>query len=103
MHRTPASVQKLLLAAALMPRLDPAQMVEVTRADLRPRPGQLARGAGAGGRYSVESFWLGLLLKSGNDAANVLARLGGGPPGRQGGVQAMNDEARRLGATRPTP
>ncbi|WBB70850.1 serine hydrolase [Micromonospora sp. WMMD812] len=98
-HRTPASVQKLLLAAALMPRLDPKQVVEVTRADLRDLdPASSLMGVSAGGRYSVESLWLGLLLTSGNDAANVLARLGGGNAGRQGGVDAMNDEARRLRA-----
>ncbi|MEV0807845.1 D-alanyl-D-alanine carboxypeptidase [Micromonospora sp. NPDC050200] len=98
-HRTPASVQKLLLAAAMMPRLDPAQMVEVTQADLRDLdPASSLMGVVAGGRYSIESLWLGLLLKSGNDAANVLARVGGGAAGRQGGVQAMNDEARRLHA-----
>jgi D-alanyl-D-alanine carboxypeptidase (penicillin-binding protein 5/6) len=98
-RRTPASVQKLLLAAALMPRLDPTQMVDVTQADLHDLdPASSLMGVVGGGRYSVESLWLGLLLKSGNDAANVLARVGGGTAGRQGGVDAMNDEARRLGA-----
>ncbi|WP_240032976.1 D-alanyl-D-alanine carboxypeptidase family protein [Micromonospora globbae] len=98
-HRTPASVQKLLLAAALMPRLDPRQEVEVTRADLRDLdPASSLMGVVAGGRYRVESLWLGLLLRSGNDAANVLARVGGGAAGRQGGVDAMNEEARRLRA-----
>ncbi|MET8833488.1 D-alanyl-D-alanine carboxypeptidase [Micromonospora sp. NPDC004540] len=98
-RRTPASVQKMLLAAALMPKLDPTQVVEVTRADLQDLdPASSLMGVAVGGRYSVESLWLGLLLKSGNDAANVLARAGGGTAGRQGGVQAMNDEARRLGA-----
>ncbi|MFE9955158.1 D-alanyl-D-alanine carboxypeptidase family protein [Micromonospora sp. NPDC005299] len=98
-RRTPASVQKMLLAAALMPYLDPTQVVEVTRADLQDLdPASSVMGVVPGGRYSIESLWLGLLLKSGNDAANVLARVGGGPAGRQGGVQAMNDEARRLGA-----
>ncbi|MFC3505724.1 D-alanyl-D-alanine carboxypeptidase family protein [Micromonospora krabiensis] len=98
-HRTPASVQKLLLAAALMPRLDPSQVVEVTRGDLRDLdPASSLMGVVPGGRYSVESLWLGLLLRSGNDAANVLARVGGGSGGRQGGVDAMNDEARRLRA-----
>ncbi|MFR9775581.1 D-alanyl-D-alanine carboxypeptidase family protein [Micromonospora sp. MS34] len=98
-HRTPASVQKMLLAAALMPRLDPTQVVQVTRADLQDLdPASSRMGVVEGGRYSIESLWLGLLLKSGNDAANVLARVGGGAAGRPGGVQAMNDEARRLGA-----
>ncbi|MEU5723612.1 D-alanyl-D-alanine carboxypeptidase [Micromonospora sp. NPDC047738] len=98
-HRTPASVQKMLLAAALMPRLDPTQIVEVTRADLQDLdPASSLMGVVPGGHYSVESLWLGLLLKSGNDAANVLARVGGGSAGRPGGVQAMNDEAHRLQA-----
>jgi serine-type D-Ala-D-Ala carboxypeptidase (penicillin-binding protein 5/6) len=98
-RRTPASVQKLLLAATLVPRLKPSQVVEVTRADLQDLDPESSRmGVVVGGRYSVESLWLGLLLRSGNDAANVLARVGGGGAGRQGGVQAMNDEARRLRA-----
>nr|WP_236647150.1 serine hydrolase [Micromonospora acroterricola] len=98
-YRTPASVQKLLLAASLMPRLDPTQMVEVTGADLRDLdPASSLMGVVAGGRYSIESLWQGLLLTSGNDAANVLARVGGGGAGRAGGVEAMNEEARRLHA-----
>lgn len=98
-RRTPASVQKLLLVAALMPRLDSAEVVEVTREDLQDLdPGSSLMGVVEGGRYSIESLWLGLLLRSGNDAANVLARVGGGGAGRQGGVDAMNAEARRLRA-----
>ncbi|WP_026190002.1 D-alanyl-D-alanine carboxypeptidase family protein [Salinispora mooreana] len=98
-HRTPASVQKLLLAAALLPRLDPTTVVEVTRDDLHDLdPASSLMGVVAGGRYTVEELWLGLLLESGNDAANVLARLGGGAAGRPGGVQVMNEEAARLRA-----
>ncbi|RKF19157.1 D-alanyl-D-alanine carboxypeptidase family protein [Micromonospora globbae] len=98
-RRTPASVQKLLLVAALMPRLDPKQIVEVKREDLADLdPASSLMGVVEGGRYSIENLWLGLLLRSGNDAANVLARVGGGDRGRQGGVDKMNDEARRLRA-----
>lgn len=98
-YRTPASVQKLLLAAALLSRLDPTQVVEVKREDLEDLdPGSSLMGVVEGGRYSIETLWLGLLLKSGNDAANVLARVGGGEAGRPGGIEAMNNEARRLGA-----
>ncbi|MEU4569804.1 D-alanyl-D-alanine carboxypeptidase [Micromonospora sp. NPDC023956] len=95
---TPASVQKLLLAATLLPALDPQQVVTVTRADLDIEPGSSAVGLVEGGRYPVELLWLGLLLQSGNDAANVLARLGGGGQGAAGGVRAMNERAHRLGA-----
>ncbi|MEV4629978.1 D-alanyl-D-alanine carboxypeptidase [Micromonospora sp. NPDC049523] len=97
-YGVPASVQKLLLAAAVMPHLDPARMVEVTESDLDFEPGSSAVGLVDGGRYSVETLWLGLLLNSGNDAANVLARLGGGAGGVAGGIAAMNAEARQLGA-----
>src|SRR6266545_3628552 len=94
----PASVQKLLLAQTLLPRLDPAQVVEVVQADLDFERGSSAVGLLVGGHYPVETLWLGLLLESGNDAANVLARVGGGPAGVPGTIEAMNAEARRLGA-----
>jgi D-alanyl-D-alanine carboxypeptidase (penicillin-binding protein 5/6) len=94
----PASTQKLLLAAALLPELDPDEKIKVIREDLDIEPGSSAVGLVVGGRYTVEKLWLGLLLNSGNDAANVLARVGGGEDGLEGGLRAMNEEARRLGA-----
>ncbi|MEH1102187.1 D-alanyl-D-alanine carboxypeptidase family protein [Micromonospora sp. CPCC 205561] len=97
-YGTPASVQKLLLAATMLPRLDPRQVVTVTAGDMDIEPGSSAVGLVRGGRYRIETVWLGLLLQSGNEAANVLARLGGGADGAAGGVRAMNEEARRLGA-----
>ncbi|MFC3502098.1 D-alanyl-D-alanine carboxypeptidase family protein [Micromonospora krabiensis] len=97
-YGTPASVQKLLLAATMMPRLDPKQVVTVTDEDMDIEPGSSAVGLVEGGRYTVETVWLGLLLNSGNEAANVLARLGGGVDGVAGGVRAMNEYAHRLGA-----
>lgn len=97
-YGAPASVQKLLLAATMLGKLDPAQTVTVTDEDLQFEPGSSAAGLLSGGNYSVEALWLGLLLVSGNDAANVLARLGGGAAGLEGGIQAMNAEAQRLGA-----
>ncbi|MFD4208722.1 D-alanyl-D-alanine carboxypeptidase family protein [Micromonospora tulbaghiae] len=93
---TPASTQKLLLAATMLSRLDPRQVAVATRADLDIEPGSSAVGLLVGGRYSVETLWLGLLLQSGNDAANMLARLGAGSA--QAGVAEMNTQARRLGA-----
>ncbi|MEV6710032.1 D-alanyl-D-alanine carboxypeptidase family protein, partial [Micromonospora wenchangensis] len=95
-YGTPASVQKLLLAATMLPKLNPKQVATVTRADLDIEPGSSAVGLLDGGRYSVETAWLGLLLQSGNDAANLLARLGAGSAAA--GVREMNVEARRLGA-----
>lgn len=97
-YATPASVQKLLLVATFMGKLDPSRVVEVTHADMNFEPGSSAVGLVEGGRYSIKTLWLGLLLKSGNDTANVLARVGGGTADYRAGVEAMNAEARRLGA-----
>ncbi|GHJ53554.1 hypothetical protein Nm8I071_28610 [Nonomuraea sp. TT08I-71] len=95
-YGTPASTQKLLLAATLLPRIDPKQVATATRADLDIERGSSAVGLLVGGRYAVETLWLGLLLQSGNDAANMLARLGAGSA--RAGVAQMNAEAHRLGA-----
>ncbi|WP_410812595.1 D-alanyl-D-alanine carboxypeptidase family protein [Micromonospora sp. 067-2] len=97
-YGTPASVQKLLLAATMLPRLDPKQTVTVTAADMNIEPGSSAVGLVEGGRYSIETIWLGLLLNSGNEAANALARLGSGADDAAAGVRAMNEQAHRLGA-----
>ncbi|HEY8474441.1 MAG TPA: serine hydrolase [Natronosporangium sp.] len=94
----PASTLKLLLAAALLDELDPDEKVEVIREDLDFEPGSSAVGLVVGGEYTIETLWLGLLLNSGNDAANVLARLGGGDERWAGGVRLMNEHAEWLGA-----
>ncbi|MEU7653286.1 D-alanyl-D-alanine carboxypeptidase [Micromonospora taraxaci] len=96
-YGTPASVQKLLLAATMLPRLDPNKTVTVTDEDMDIEPGSSAVGLVAGGRYTIETIWLGLLLNSGNEAANALARLGGGTDSAAG-VRAMNEHAHHLGA-----
>ncbi|MEV0003505.1 D-alanyl-D-alanine carboxypeptidase [Micromonospora sp. NPDC050980] len=97
-YGVPASVQKLLLTTTMLPRLNPNREVTVTAGDVAIEPGSSAVGLAEGGRYRIETIWLGLLLKSGNEAANALARLGGGPDGPAGGVRAMNARARHLGA-----
>jgi D-alanyl-D-alanine carboxypeptidase (penicillin-binding protein 5/6) len=97
-YRAPASVQKLLLAATLVAKLDPAQVVEVVPEDMDFERGSSAVGLLVGGRYPVSTLWLGLLLSSGNDAAQVLARVGGGPAGVPGTIDAMNALAHQLGA-----
>jgi D-alanyl-D-alanine carboxypeptidase (penicillin-binding protein 5/6) len=99
-YQTPASVQKTLLAATVLDKLDPKQVITVVPSDLDIEPHSSAVGIVPGGRYTIATLWLGLLLNSGNDAANALARLagGGGPDGVARTVAAMNAEAKRLGA-----
>jgi D-alanyl-D-alanine carboxypeptidase (penicillin-binding protein 5/6) len=74
-YQTPASVQKTLLAATVIGRLDPKQIVTVVPSDLDIEVNSSAVGLVVGGKYPVSTLWLGLLLNSGNDAANALARV----------------------------
>ena len=99
-YGTPASVQKLLLTATVMPKLDPKKTTRITDGDLAIEPGSSAVGLVKGGTYPVSTLWLGLLLNSGNDAANTLARLGGGggTDGVAKTVADMNAKAKELGA-----
>ncbi|WP_426503611.1 D-alanyl-D-alanine carboxypeptidase family protein [Dactylosporangium sp. McL0621] len=98
LRRRPASVQKLLLAATVLPKLDPNQLVEATPADLDLPADSSMVGMIVGGHYPVSTLWYGLLLQSGNDTANALARVGGGDGGVPATIAAMNAEAHRLGA-----
>ena len=101
-HRmiAPASVQKVLLTATVLPKLKLDDQVLVTPEDLdfgaewdsKTVPLQ------AGQVYTVEDLFLGLLMRSGNDAANALARIAGGERGIAGTVADMNALARKLGA-----
>jgi D-alanyl-D-alanine carboxypeptidase (penicillin-binding protein 5/6) len=94
----PASTQKLLTVLAALPKVDLKQVVTITQEDLDFERGSSAVGLVKGGKYTVETILLGLLLNSGNDAANVIARLGGGTEGVAGTLKRMNSEARRIGA-----
>ena len=91
-HR-PASTLKVLLALVAARALDPDEVVEGTAEELRI-DGSKA-GIGPGGRYTVRQVLAGLLLNSGNDAAQVLARAMGGTSAT---TAAMSGTAARLGA-----
>jgi D-alanyl-D-alanine carboxypeptidase (penicillin-binding protein 5/6) len=99
--RVPASVQKVLLALTVLPKLDPGTQVRATCED-RYGWGQSYDGSEVGiregGIYTVEDLFLGSMIRSGNDAANALARVAGGDRGVPGTLADMNAEARRIGA-----
>ena len=99
-YQTPASVQKTLLAATVMGKLNPKQIVTVVPSDLDIEVNSSAVGLVVGGKYPVSTLCLGLLLNSGNDAANALARVagGGGPDGVTRTLAAENALAAKLGA-----
>ncbi|MFC4947080.1 D-alanyl-D-alanine carboxypeptidase family protein [Pseudonocardia sp. GCM10023141] len=96
-HR-PASTLKVLTALVVARRLNPDTVVDGTAEDLRV-DGSKA-GIGPDGHYTVAQLLDGLLLNSGNDAAEALARALGGDAAT---TAAMTETARGIGAldTRP--
>jgi D-alanyl-D-alanine carboxypeptidase (penicillin-binding protein 5/6) len=96
-HR-PASTLKVLTALVAIRELDPDALVAGTAED-QAIDGSKA-GIGPGGQYTVRQLLAGLLLNSGNDAAQALARELGGDEAM---LTAMSALARELGAldTRP--
>jgi D-alanyl-D-alanine carboxypeptidase (penicillin-binding protein 5/6) len=97
-RQRPASTLKVLTAMVAIDRLDPNATVAGAPEDLSI-DGSRA-GIGPGGTYTVRELLAGLLLNSGNDTAQALARSIGGDAAT---VTAMAETARALGAfdTRP--
>lgn len=97
-RQRPASTLKILTSLVALRKLDPDQVVDGSAEDLRIDGSKV--GIGPGGRYTVRQLLQGLLLNSGNDAAEALARAMGGDAAT---VAAMSDAAHGLGAldTRP--
>ena len=97
-RQRPASTLKVLTALVAIDRLDPAATVAGEPEDLAI-DGSRA-GIGPGGTYTVRQLLAGLLLNSGNDTAQALARALGGDAAT---TVAMTEKARQLGAldTRP--
>ncbi len=89
----PASTLKLLTLLALAPGLDPAEVVVGTVEDESVEGSRV--GMVDGGRYRVDLLLRALVLQSGNDAANALARAAGGT---EAAVRAMSEVAAELGA-----
>jgi serine-type D-Ala-D-Ala carboxypeptidase (penicillin-binding protein 5/6) len=97
-RQRPASTLKVLTALVAIDRLDPDATVAGAPEDLSI-DGSRA-GIGPGGTYTVRQLLAGLLLNSGNDTAQALARAMGGDTAT---TAAMAEKARALGAfdTRP--
>jgi D-alanyl-D-alanine carboxypeptidase (penicillin-binding protein 5/6) len=89
----PASTLKTLTLLTLAPLLDPAQVVAGTAEDENIEGSRV--GLVVGGQYPVALLFQALVLQSGNDAANALARAAGGV---EATVAAMNGTAEDIGA-----
>ena len=90
----PASTQKWLTALTLLPQLpNRSKKVACTDADVNVDGTRV--GLVGGGHYTIDLLFQSMLMASGNDAANALARIAGGVPRT---LAAMNAEAKRLQA-----
>jgi D-alanyl-D-alanine carboxypeptidase (penicillin-binding protein 5/6) len=92
----PASTMKMLFADTLLPQFPKSAEHEVQPSDLE--------GIGAGSSmvgikenetYTVHDLWLGVFLRSGNDAVHVLSAMNGGV---RNTVAEMNEHAEELQA-----
>ncbi len=89
----PASILKILTVDTLLPKLPGNKVVTVSEAAANTEGSRA--GLIAGGTYTVDQLFSGLLLVSGNDTATALAEAAGGVAQT---VAAMNAEALKLGA-----
>ncbi|WNF29070.1 D-alanyl-D-alanine carboxypeptidase [Streptomyces sp. C11-1] len=93
----PASTMKMLFADTLLPALQPTTLThKVTDSDLAAvGEGSSLVGIKEDHTYTVHDLWLGVFLRSGNDAVHVLAQMYGGMPQA---VSAMQKHAEELQA-----
>lgn len=93
----PASTTKILTAYVALKHGDLSTTATVTEQELQLEEGSSVCGLSVGDTVSLEDLLYGLLLCSGNDAANVIADLVAG--GTEKFAEMMNQEALALGAT----
>lgn len=92
----PASTLKMLFADTLLPKFPKTQEHKVLQTELE----NLGEGSSLVGikedeTYLVKDLWLGVFLRSGNDAVHVLTEMNGG---KAATVAEMNEKAKELGA-----
>ncbi|MFG3252335.1 D-alanyl-D-alanine carboxypeptidase family protein [Streptomyces sp. NPDC048172] len=93
----PASTLKMLFADTVLPKLPKDRQYKVKPQDLQGMgEGSSLVGVKEKETYSVHDLWLGVFLRSGNDAVHVLSAMNGGVDKTVG---EMNAKARSLNAT----
>lgn len=93
----PASITKIMTYLTAADMVDWTETVTITDTMLDIDPASSVAKLKAGDIISVKDLFYGMLLPSGNDAANALAIYIGGT--EEGFAQMMNEKARLLGAT----
>ncbi|MFG2227841.1 D-alanyl-D-alanine carboxypeptidase family protein [Streptomyces sp. NPDC048644] len=93
----PASTLKMLFADTVLPKFPKSEKYKVKPADLAGMGvGSSLVGIKENLTYSVHDLWLGVFLRSGNDAVHTLSAMNGGT---QATVTEMQKHAKELNAT----
>ncbi|MGW3356075.1 D-alanyl-D-alanine carboxypeptidase family protein [Streptomyces bungoensis] len=93
----PASTLKMLFADTLLPRFPKTTEHKVVPSDLAGMgAGSSVVGIREGRTYSVHDLWLGVFLRSGNDAVHVLSAMNGGVRRTVGDMQDHAEELQAL-------
>ncbi|MGW1254981.1 D-alanyl-D-alanine carboxypeptidase family protein [Streptomyces sp. NPDC002513] len=93
----PASTLKMLFADTVLPRFPRTQTHKVTPADLAGiGSGSSMVGIKEGETYTVHDLWLGVFLRSGNDAVHVLSAMNHGVAQTVQDMQAHAEELQAL-------
>jgi D-alanyl-D-alanine carboxypeptidase (penicillin-binding protein 5/6) len=92
-RRPPASIMKIVTAMVALDLARPTQTISVSRDAANMEPNRM--GLSYGEQLTVQDVLYGLLLDSGNDAAEALADSL--PGGRAAFLKRMNDKAASLG------
>ena len=93
----PASITKLMTAILALKSDKLNETVTINWQDLELESGSQVVGLRIGDRVTMQSLLRGLLIHSGNDAAQAIARTVGGTQDKF--VEMMNDELLAIGAT----
>ncbi|MET7457348.1 D-alanyl-D-alanine carboxypeptidase, partial [Streptomyces sp. NPDC005574] len=92
----PASTLKMLFADTVLPKFPRTEKHKVRTADLAGMgAGSSLVGIKEGETYTVHDLWLGVFLRSGNDAVHVLSAMNDGVAAT---VRDMNEHAEQLQA-----
>ncbi|MGW3492903.1 D-alanyl-D-alanine carboxypeptidase family protein [Streptomyces sp. NPDC001020] len=97
-HRLPpASTLKMLFADTVLTKFERTRTYQVTDEDLADVPvGSSLVGIKPGITYTVEQLWLGVFLRSGNDAVHVLSHMNGGVARTVAEMQARAQDLQAL-------
>lgn len=93
----PASTLKMLFADTVLPKFPKTQKHKVELSDLAGiGAGSSMVGVKENETYTVHDLWLGVFLRSGNDAVHVLSAMNGGVPQTVKDMQSHAEELQAL-------